>query len=134
MSGTAWGLVAGLVGGLAVSWITLIGVLWARRPDELTVGEAARLLPDLVRMLHGLAGDPALPRRARWWLWGVIAYLASPIDLVPDVLPVVGVADDAVAVALVLRAVTRRAGAEALERHWPGSDEGLGAVRSVAGL
>jgi len=64
----------------------------------------------------------------------LLGYLASPVDLVPDFIPVIGYADDAVIVALVLRSVTRRAGPEALARHWPGSPEGLALIGRLAGL
>ena len=57
-----------------------------------------------------------------------------PVDLVPDVVPVIGYADDAVAVALVLRSVVRVAGPEALERHWPGTPEGLAALLRLVGV
>jgi uncharacterized membrane protein YkvA (DUF1232 family) len=81
-----------------------------------------------------LAADPVLPRGVRVRLWLLLAYLLSPIDLVPDVLPVIGWADDAVVVALVLRSVVRRAGGDALDRHWPGTPDGLTAVRRLVGL
>jgi uncharacterized membrane protein YkvA (DUF1232 family) len=55
-----------------------------------------------------------------------------PIDLVPDFVPVVGYADDALLVAWALRSVVRTAGPEALERHWPGTPEGLDVVRRLA--
>jgi uncharacterized membrane protein YkvA (DUF1232 family) len=58
----------------------------------------------------------------------LLAYLASPIDLVPDFIPVVGYADDAIIVAAVLRSVARRAGVQALERHWPGTRDGFAAL------
>jgi uncharacterized membrane protein YkvA (DUF1232 family) len=64
----------------------------------------------------------------------LLVYLASPIDLVPDVVPVIGYADDVLVVALVLRSVVRRAGREALVRHWAGTAEGLAAVERLAGL
>jgi hypothetical protein len=67
-------------------------------------------------------------------LWLLLGYLAMPIDLVPDFIPVIGYADDAVVVAVALRSVTRRAGEEALERHWPGTPEGLAAIRRLAGI
>jgi uncharacterized membrane protein YkvA (DUF1232 family) len=67
-------------------------------------------------------------------LWLLLGYLALPIDLVPDFIPVIGYADDAVIVVLALRSVTRRAGPEALERHWPGTPEGLAAIRRLARL
>jgi uncharacterized membrane protein YkvA (DUF1232 family) len=64
----------------------------------------------------------------------LVGYLVVPFDLVPDVVPVIGYADDAVVVALVLRSVVRRAGAEALRRHWPGTPEGLAVVLRLAGV
>ena len=54
--------------------------------------------------------------------------------MIPDFIPVVGYADDAIIVAWVLRSVTRAAGPEALDRHWPGTPEGLQAVKRVAGV
>jgi uncharacterized membrane protein YkvA (DUF1232 family) len=58
----------------------------------------------------------------------LLAYLAIPIDLVPDFVPVLGYADDAIIVSLMLRSVVRRAGAPVLRRHWPGTDDGLAHV------
>ncbi len=62
------------------------------------------------------------------------AYLLLPLDLVPDFIPVIGCLDDALLIAWALRSITRSAGAEALERHWPGTPEGLRALRLIAGL
>lgn len=124
----------GVASGLLLLWGALVMALWLARPDELRVRDAVRLLPDLVRMLRRLAGDDRLPRGVRVRLWLLLGYLALPIDLVPDVIPVIGYADDAVVVVLALRSVTRVAGAAALDRHWPGTPEGLRAVRRLAGL
>lgn len=88
----------------------------------------------MLRLLRRLAADPAVPRGVRVRLVLLLGYLLSPIDLVPDFLPVIGYADDVLVVALVLRSVTRRAGADALQRHWPGSPEGLRVVEQLAGL
>lgn len=74
------------------------------------------------------------PPGVRWRLWLLLGYLLLPIDLVPDFLPVIGYADDVVVLALVLRSVVRRAGPQALERHWPGTPAGLALVRRLAGL
>ncbi len=129
-----WTIALGVAGGLALLWGALIAALWLNRPDELTAKDALRLLPDLVRLLKRLAADKTLPRGIRVRLWLLLAYLAIPIDLVPDFIPVIGYADDAVVVALALRSVTKAAGPEALDRHWPGTPEGLRAVRRLAGL
>jgi uncharacterized membrane protein YkvA (DUF1232 family) len=64
----------------------------------------------------------------------LLGYLLLPIDLVPDFIPVIGYADDAIVVALVLRFATRHAGADALGRHWPGTPQGLQALRALTGL
>jgi uncharacterized membrane protein YkvA (DUF1232 family) len=91
-------------------------------------------MPDLVRLLRRLAADPTLPRgvRVRVVLLGL--YLALPIDVVPDVIPVIGYADDVLMVIVVLRSVTRRAGPQALDRHWPGTPDGLRTLRTLARL
>jgi uncharacterized membrane protein YkvA (DUF1232 family) len=133
MPGWAWTLV-GAVGGLLLCWLVLMAVLWLTRPDELSARELLRLLPDVLRLVRRLAGDRTLPRGVRVRLWLLMVYLAVPIDLVPDFLPVVGHADDAIVIALVLRSVVRRAGGAAVERHWPGTPEGLAALRRASRL
>jgi uncharacterized membrane protein YkvA (DUF1232 family) len=133
MPGWAWTLV-GALGGLLLCWLVLMAVLWATRPDELRVRELLRLLPDVLRLVRRLAADGTLPRGVRVRLWLLLVYLAVPIDLVPDFIPVLGHADDAIVVALVLRSVVRHAGAAAVERHWPGTPEGLAALRRAGRL
>jgi uncharacterized membrane protein YkvA (DUF1232 family) len=130
--GTVGQPVLGALGGLLLLWVTLVAALWRSRPDDLQVKDALRLLPDLVRMLRRLAVDPDVPRGARLRLWLVLGYLLVPFDVVPDFIPVIGFADDAVVVALALRSVARAAGPEALDRHWPGSPEGLGVLKDLA--
>ena len=93
-----------------------------------------RLLPDVLRLLPRLAADRTLPRGVRVRLALLLAYLASPIDLVPDFIPVVGYADDAIVVVAVLRSVARRAGVQAVERHWPGTRDGFAALCRLTGL
>jgi uncharacterized membrane protein YkvA (DUF1232 family) len=88
-------------------------------------------LPDVLRMLRALVADPATPRRERWLLIGLFAWLASPIDLLPEFLPGIGPLDDIVVAALVLRWVTRRLGRDYLRAHWPGNDEGFGLVERL---
>ncbi|MDR7362743.1 YkvA family protein [Nocardioides marmoribigeumensis] len=132
-----WDLVIAVVGGLVLLWVVLVGALSlvARREDDpMTLRDVVRLVPDVVRLLRRLAADPELPRGVRWRLGALLAYLLLPIDLVPDFIPVVGYADDAVVVALALRSVVRRAGPEALDRHWTGTEQGLAAVKRLAGV
>lgn len=116
-----------------VVWLGLVAALWVTG-RRISVTEAVRLGPDVVRLVARLSRDPELPRGVRWRLWLLLGYLLLPIDLVPDFLPVIGYADDAIVVAVVLRSVVRAAGPEALTRHWPGSADGLVVVRRLAGL
>ena len=129
-----WQTLLGVVGGLLLLWLVLLLVLWRVRPDGLTTSAALRLLPDLVRLVRRLAADRELPRGVRVRLWLLLGYLLMPIDLVPDFVPVLGYADDAVVVALALRSVVRSAGADALARHWPGDQAGLDVVGRLAGV
>jgi uncharacterized membrane protein YkvA (DUF1232 family) len=110
---------------VVLSWLVLVLILLAVRPDDVTLRSSLRLLPDVVRLVSRLARDPAVPRSVRLRLWLLLAYVASPIDLVPDFLPIVGFADDVIIVLWVLRSVARRSGRRVLEEHWPGTPEGL---------
>jgi uncharacterized membrane protein YkvA (DUF1232 family) len=127
-------LLVGVGAGLLILWAALLIALAIGRPDDLSLRDALRLLPDVVRLLRRLATDPTIPRGTRARLWLLLAYLAMPFDLVPDVIPVLGYADDAIIVAIALRSVTRHAGTVAIERHWPGTPDGLAAVRRIARL
>jgi uncharacterized membrane protein YkvA (DUF1232 family) len=123
--------------GALLLWLVLLVGLWVMQrkgPDRLTLRAGLRLMPDIVRLLRRLAGDPQLPRGVRIRLVLLLGYLLLPIDLIPDVIPVVGHLDDAIIVALALRSVVRSAGTAALVRHWPGTSDGLAAVRRLAGL
>lgn len=125
-----------VVGGILLLWIALIVVLWVqqrRSGSDVDWRAVVRLVPDVVRLVRRLAGDPAVPRATRWWLIGLLGYLLLPIDLVPDFIPVLGYADDAIIVAMVLRLAVRHAGIDAIERHWPGTPAGLRSVLVLAG-
>lgn len=132
-----WQVLVGIAAGLALLWLAMLAVLWRGQrglSDTLGMRDALRLIPDVIRLLRRLAADPALPRGVRIRLLLLLAYLLMPIDLVPDFIPVVGYADDAVIIAVALRSVARRAGPEALDALWPGSPEGLRVVKQLAGL
>ena len=129
-----WLVPVGAVAALAVVWLLLGIALWVAKPDDVGIQDMLRLLPDVLRLLKRLATDPELPRRIRVALVALIAFIASPIDLIPDFIPVIGFADDVIITALVLRWVARTAGADALARHWPGTPDGLAAVRRMCGM
>ena len=127
-------LLIALAAGVALVWLALVATLALVRPKGALLSEAVRLLPDVVRLLRRLAADRELPRAVRLRLWLLLAYLAMPFDLIPDIVPVLGYADDAILVAVVLRSTVRAAGLPTVARHWPGTPDGLQAVVRLARL
>jgi uncharacterized membrane protein YkvA (DUF1232 family) len=106
---------------LAVAIVVYAGVVAAfffagRREDARAI---AGLVPDCAVLFSRLLRDPRLPRRDKLLVAALLPYLLSPIDLIPDFIPVAGQLDDAVIVALVLRRVVRSR-PELVEEHWPG--------------
>jgi uncharacterized membrane protein YkvA (DUF1232 family) len=132
-----WQALVGTAVALLVVWLLVVVTLYMigrKQDDPTTLKAALRLLPDVLRLLRRLAADPTLPRGVRVRLMLLIGYLLFPIDLVPDFIPVVGYADDAIVVALALRSVINAAGPDALENHWSGTPEGLRAIKRLAGI
>lgn len=118
-------LALALLATMLVFWIGLLVVIVVTRPRGLKASEMALLAPEALRLATRLARDPAVPRRIRLRLWLLVAFMASPIDLLPDFIPVIGFADDVILAYLVFRSVVRAAGSETLTRNWPGTPEGL---------
>ena len=132
-----WQPAVEVLAGLVLVWLAMIAALYVvsrREDDPTTFTDVLRLIPDVVRLMRRLAADPTLPRGVRFRLALLLGYLVFPLDLVPDFIPVVGYADDAVIVALALRSVSRAAGPEALDRHGPGTPEGPRALNRVIGV
>lgn len=135
MTGSSWPrLLTGAGAALLLAWLALVVALVLTRPRGALLTEALRLLPDVLRLIRRLAADPDLPRGVRIRLGALLAYLAMPIDLIPDFIPALGYADDAIIVTAVLRSVARRAGADAVRAHWPGTDDGFTALARLTGL
>lgn len=111
-------------------WLLAIVVLVAlgRRSQA---RELASLIPNLVVLFRGLLGDPRVPRSSKRWLWFALAWLISPIDLIPEFIPVAGPLDDAIVAALVLRHVLRRTDRAVLFDHWRGDPSTLDAIIRV---
>jgi uncharacterized membrane protein YkvA (DUF1232 family) len=112
---------------LVVAALALAG----RRTEARAIGG---FVPDCAVLFARLARDPGVRRARRLALIALAAYLASPLDLVPDFVPVAGYADDALLIVIVLRWVTRGADAELLRRHWPGPDGSLVVLMRLAGV
>jgi uncharacterized membrane protein YkvA (DUF1232 family) len=132
-----WHAVVALAAGLAVGWLALVVVMTVSargRAEKLSMVSTLRLVPDVLRLVGRLVADPTVT----WWVRALLAvlglYLLSPIDLVPDFIPVIGYLDDAIIVALVMRLALRQAGPTAIARHWPGTLAGLRALHTLTGV
>jgi uncharacterized membrane protein YkvA (DUF1232 family) len=90
--------------------------------------ELVRFVPHCAVLIARLARDPRTPRRRKLALAAIAGYLASPVDLVPDFIPVLGQLDDALLLALTLRWLLRGAGSDLVREHWPGSESSLHAL------
>lgn len=123
-----------VIASVLAVWLAFLVLLVVTKPESGTLREAARVIPDTARLIHTLARDKTLHRGVRLRLWLLFAYLASPIDLVPDFIPVIGFADDVIITSLVLRSVIKRAGVEEVTEHWPGTPAGLSTLLRICRL
>lgn len=93
----------------------------------------SRFLPDLVVLFKGLLTDTRVPRGSKWLLAACLAWVASPIDLIPEFIPVLGPLDDVIVTALVLRHLIKRAGPAVVHDHWKGPDSSLALILRISG-
>jgi uncharacterized membrane protein YkvA (DUF1232 family) len=116
------------------------------RPDEVLppdgksiqgrqlVTDAVLMMPNIIKLIGRLLRDPRVPRRAKITLGLAAAYVASPIDLIPEVIPVIGWADDVLVLMFAIDSLIERAGNEVVEELWDGPGDLLSLVRDVVGL
>lgn len=98
------------------------------------IADAALMLPNILKLVGRLLMDPRVPRRAKITLGLAGVYVASPVDLIPEMIPVVGWADDVIVLMFAIDGLIARAGAEIVEEHWDGPGDLLGLTREVVGL
>ncbi len=127
-------IVIGVVVGLLILWAVLLALFWVLRPKGVPVRELLGVVPDLVRMLRDIVRDPSSPVDVRLVLVGLLVWIVSPIDLIPEFIPVIGPLDDVLVAVVALRYVRRRIGVEAMRVRWRGSDEGFAVLGRVAGF
>ena len=119
------GLVVVIIYALFVAGLALAG----RSGDARAL---AGFIPDCIVLFQRLLADPRMPRRYRTMVVALLGYLALPFDLVPDFIPIAGQLDDAIIVALALRAILRGGGPEMIEEHWPGPRSSLSLMLKLA--
>lgn len=114
----------------AIYVVAVLALILAGR--KVAAKELALLVPNLLLLFKDLLRDPTVPRGPKVALAIAAVWLASPIDLLPEFLPVIGPLDDAVVAALVLRYLVRRAGPEVVRLHWRGDPRTLDLILRTA--
>src|SRR4029079_5887831 len=94
---------AAILLALVVLWAALLVVFWVLRPKDVPVRELLGLIPDILRLLRSLIGDRGAPLDVRLVLIGLVAWIVSPIDLIPEFIPVLGPMDDVVVAIVAMR-------------------------------
>ena len=128
-----WQTLAVILAGIFAVWVVLIGLLWMFRPRNVGLGELLRVIPDVVRLVRRLLGDRAVPIGAKVALVVLLVWLISPIDFIPEFIPVLGPMDDVVVAVLVLRYVRSKVGLDGLRSRWPGTPDGFALLSRIIG-
>jgi uncharacterized membrane protein YkvA (DUF1232 family) len=127
------GVLIGVLVGLVLLWVAVLGVFWIFRPRDIPVREVVRLIPDLLRLLRSIVGDRGAPLDVRVVLVGLLVWILSPIDLIPEFIPGLGPLDDVIVAVVALRYTRRRLGTDALRERWTGSEDGFRLLLRVVG-
>jgi uncharacterized membrane protein YkvA (DUF1232 family) len=112
------GFLIALAVGIAVWLLALLILVIVGRKQQ--ARELAAAVPNLLFLFRGLLRDHRVPRGSKIWVLVAVIWIASPIDLVPEFIPVLGPADDVIVAALVLRHVLKRTDRSLLAEHWRG--------------
>ncbi|MGH2660439.1 MAG: YkvA family protein [Actinomycetota bacterium] len=120
------GLLIGIGFAVAIWSVAVIVLIALGRRSQ--ARELATLIPNLLVLFRGLLRDPRVPRSAKLWLGLAVVWIASPIDLIPEFIPIAGPLDDAIVAALVLRHLLRRTARSVLFEHWRGDPATLEAI------
>ena len=124
-----WILIVPACALLVYLGLVLALVVAGRRTEARAV---AGFVPDCLVLCRRLLADSRVPRRHKALLAGLLGYLASPLDLIPDFIPVIGQLDDVLIAAAVLRTVRRGVRRSIVRQHWPGPPQSLRIVERIA--
>jgi uncharacterized membrane protein YkvA (DUF1232 family) len=119
-------ILAGML--LAYLGVVLVLLVAGRRTDARAL---AGFVPDCVVLCRRLLADRRVPRRHKALLAGLVGYLASPLDLIPDFIPVIGQLDDVLVAVLILRTARRGIRRSIVRQHWPGPPQSLRVIERV---
>ena len=126
-------VLVGILVGLVALWAALLVLFWALRPKGVPAREILAVVPDVLRLIRSIIGDRAAPLDVRVALVGLLAWIVSPIDLIPEFIPVLGPLDDVVVAVVAMCYVRRRLGVENLRERWVGTEDGFALLLRVIG-
>jgi uncharacterized membrane protein YkvA (DUF1232 family) len=121
-------IAAGCTVALYLAFVLVLLSLGRRQDARAWAG----FVPDCVVLFKRLLGDDRVSRGRKLLIGVLVGYLALPVDLVPDFIPVAGQLDDAIIVAFLLRTVLRGAGPALVREHWPGPPSSLAVMLRLA--
>jgi uncharacterized membrane protein YkvA (DUF1232 family) len=127
------GLLVAIVVAVLLVWAAFLVLFWLLRPKDVPVREVVRVIPDLVRLLRSVIGDRSAPLDVRLVLIGLMIWIVSPIDLIPEFIPGIGPLDDVIVAIVALRYTRRRVGVADLQARWSGSADGFAMLLRIVG-
>ena len=125
--------IVGIVVSLVILWALLLALFWILRPKDVPLRELVRIVPDVIRLLRSIIGDRSAPLGVRAVLAFLLVWIVSPIDLIPEFIPMLGPLDDVIVAAVALRYTRRKLGVEDLRRRWVGTDDGFALLVRLIG-
>lgn len=128
-----WTPIIAIVAALVAFWIAMLVIFWLLRPKGVPVRDIIRVIPDVLRLLRSLITDSSAPLDVRVVLVGLMAWIISPIDLIPEFTPVLGPLDDVVVAVVAMRYVRRQVGIADLSSRWTGTCEGFALLTRLIG-
>ena len=119
--------------GLVLLWAAVLVVFWFLRPQDVPLREIVNVVPEVLRLIRALLVDRTVPLDVRLVLVVLLVWIISPIDLIPEFIPVLGPLDDVVVAVVAMRYVRRRLGVDALRARWVGTPDGFVLLLQVIG-
>lgn len=126
-------LIIGLLIGLVVLWLALLVLFFLLRPKDVPLRELLDVIPEVLRLLRSLIRDGSVPTEVRVVVIGLVAWIISPIDLIPEFIKVLAPLDDVVVAVVAMRFVRRRVGIADLESRWQGTADGFCLLTRIIG-
>jgi uncharacterized membrane protein YkvA (DUF1232 family) len=126
-------LMVEIVVGLLLLWAACLVIFWILGPKDVPIRELVRVIPDVVRLLRSIITDRSAPLDVRLVLIGLMVWIISPIDLIPEFIPGIGPLDDVIVAVVALRYTRRRIGIENLRVRWVGTPDGFALLTRVVG-